>query len=153
MKTRTLAETAILCATGVAALAIVVVPWNGVQIDSKGLVWLAVAALLGLGIVTWAWAFGARRNAKAELTSGEEYRRLADEYRRLADLAITAQEHTDLKLGDVSVRIEYLGEQMESLQKILKEVESQAPPARVSRPRSPRRYPFRHGRQRAARNR
>lgn len=51
------------------------------------------------------------------------YRRLADEYRRLADLAITAQEHTDLKLGDVTAQLDYLREQNESLQKILREVE------------------------------
>jgi hypothetical protein len=49
--------------------------------------------------------------------------RLADEYRRLADLAITAQEHTDLKLSDLSVQIDYLREQNVALQKILKEVE------------------------------
>jgi hypothetical protein len=38
-----------------------------------------------------------RKTAQAELTGGEQYRALAEEYRRLADLAITAQEHTDLK--------------------------------------------------------
>ena len=38
-------------------------------------------------------------------------------------MAITAQEHTDLKLGDLSVQLDYLREQNESLQKILKEVE------------------------------
>ncbi|HUJ04645.1 MAG TPA: hypothetical protein VLX31_00905 [Streptosporangiaceae bacterium] len=45
------------------------------------------------------------------------------EFRPLADLAITAQEHTDLKLGDVSAQLDYLREQNESLQRILKEVE------------------------------
>jgi hypothetical protein len=84
---------------------------------------VAVAAAAGAGVVAWARAFGTRRSAKAELTSGEQYRGLADEYRRLSDLAITAQEHTDLKLGDVGVQLDYLREQMESLQKILKEVE------------------------------
>ncbi|HEY1320785.1 MAG TPA: hypothetical protein VGF32_11085 [Streptosporangiaceae bacterium] len=39
------------------------------------------------------------------------------------DLAITAHEHTDLKLGDLSAQLDYLREQNESLQKILKEVE------------------------------
>jgi hypothetical protein len=57
------------------------------------------------------------------VTGSEQYRRLAEEYRRLADLAITAQEHTDLKLGDVSAHLDYLREQNASLQKILKEVE------------------------------
>jgi hypothetical protein len=48
---------------------------------------------------------------------------LAEEYRRLADLAITAQEHTDLKLGELSAQLDYVREQNDSLQKILKEVE------------------------------
>jgi hypothetical protein len=38
-------------------------------------------------------------------------------------LAITSQEHTDLKLGDLGVQLDYLREQNESLQKILREVE------------------------------
>jgi uncharacterized protein HemX len=84
---------------------------------------VAVAAAAGCGVVAWARAFGTRRAAKAELTSGEQYRGLADEYRRLADLAVTAQEHTDLKLGDVGVQLDFMREQMESMQKILKEVE------------------------------
>ena len=58
-----------------------------------------------------------------ELTGGEQYRKLAEEYRRLADMAITAQEHTGLKLGDVSAQLDYLREQNASLHKILKEVE------------------------------
>jgi hypothetical protein len=79
--------------------------------------------VIGLGIVMSGRVFAERRNAQAELANNEEYRRLADEYRRLADMAIAAQEHSDLKLGDVSVQIDYLRQQMESLQKILKEVE------------------------------
>jgi hypothetical protein len=55
--------------------------------------------------------------------AGEQYRALAEEYRRLSDLAITAQEHTDLKMGEVSVQLDYLRTQNESLQKILREVE------------------------------
>jgi uncharacterized protein HemX len=84
---------------------------------------VAVAAAAGAGAVAWARAFSNRRSDKAELTSGERYRGLADEYRRLSDLAVTAQEHTDLKLSDVGVQLDYLREQMESMQRILKEVE------------------------------
>jgi uncharacterized protein HemX len=84
---------------------------------------VAVAAAAGAGAVAWARAFATRRSAKAELTSGEQYRGLADEYRRLSDLAITAQEHTDLKLGDVGVQLDYLREKIESMQKILEDVE------------------------------
>jgi uncharacterized protein HemX len=84
---------------------------------------IVIAAVIGLGIVMSARVFAERRNAQAELANNEEYRRLADEYRRLADMAVTAQEHTDLKLGEVSAQMDYMREQMESLQKILKEVE------------------------------
>ena len=38
-------------------------------------------------------------------------------------MAITAQEHTDIKLGDVSAQLDYLREQNASLHKIPKEVE------------------------------
>jgi hypothetical protein len=65
----------------------------------------------------------AAKTAHLELTSGEQYRKLAEEYRWLADMAITAQEHTDLKLGDVSAQLDHLREQTESLQKILRDVE------------------------------
>ena len=64
-----------------------------------------------------------RKTAQLELTGSEHYRQLADEYRRLTDMAITAQEHTDLKLGELSAQLDHLREQNDSLQKILKEVE------------------------------
>jgi hypothetical protein len=63
------------------------------------------------------------RRARAELTTGQQYRSLADEYRRLSDVAITAQEHVDLRLTDLSVRMDELRDQMEQMQRILKEVE------------------------------
>jgi hypothetical protein len=49
--------------------------------------------------------------------------RLADEYRRLSDLAITAQEHTDLTLADLGVQMDATREKLEQPQHILKEVE------------------------------
>ena len=108
-----------VCASAV-VIVVAVMAHQGQGAEGVG---LAIAAAAGAGIVAWARAFGARRAVKAELTSGERYRGLADGYRRLADLAITAQEHTDLKPGDVGVQLDYLREQMESMQKILKEVE------------------------------
>ena len=125
MKPRNAVELAIMYAfMTIATIAIVIgITVMAVKGSAPAAAGVAVAAAGGAGAVAWARAFGARRAGKAELTSGEKYRGLADEYRRLADLAVTAQEHTDLKLGDVGVQLDYMREQMESMQKILKEVE------------------------------
>jgi hypothetical protein len=79
--------------------------------------------VVALGMVLGFRYLGLKKRTQLELTGGEQYRQLAGEYRRLADLAITAQEHTDIKLGDVSAQLDYLREQNDSLQKILKDVE------------------------------
>ncbi len=84
---------------------------------------LVIAALAALGMVLGYRYLTARKRAQLELASSERYRRLAEEYRRLADTAITAQEHTDFKLGDVGAQLDWLREQNESLQQILKEIE------------------------------
>jgi hypothetical protein len=96
---------------------------DGQPPNTWGPVWLAVAGLVALGTILCFRYLTSRKRAQLELTGTEQYRQLADEYRRLADLAITAQEHTDLRLGDLSAQLDYLREQNESLQKILKEVE------------------------------
>jgi len=67
--------------------------------------------------------FTRMRSSKLELTASKEYRSLADEYRRLSDMAITANEHVDLRLTDLSVRVDELRDQLEQVQRILKEVE------------------------------
>ena len=88
--------------------------------------WLLMVALGGvvvLCVVAASRHLSAARGVRHELTGGEQYRQLAEEYRRLSDLAITAQEHTDLKLGEVTAQLDHLQEQMASLQKILKDVE------------------------------
>jgi hypothetical protein len=114
-----------MCATGLIAIVAVVIGVTVMAAHGNGPVaaGVVVAGAAGFGIAAWARAFAARSKARADVADGEQYRQLTDEYRRFADMAITAQEHTDLKLGDVGVRIDYLREQMESLQKILKEVE------------------------------
>jgi TolA-binding protein len=90
-------------------------------------VYLVLFLSLAFAIVFASWSvsrnLSASRQAKAQLDSGGQYRGLADEYRRLSDLAITAQEHTDLRLTDISVRIDELRDQLEQMQRILKEVE------------------------------
>jgi hypothetical protein len=123
MKPRTTADMAIICATGLIALALLLYGFHDALPHGKTAVLAVVGLSLAAGLVAWTRYLTAGKRARAELTGGEQYRQLAEEYRRLADLAITAQEHTDLKLGDVSAQLDYLREQTESLQKILKEVE------------------------------
>jgi hypothetical protein len=131
MKSRTAKETAIICAAAVVVVALLTIPFelrstgpDGAMVNnSKSLVWIALVGVIALAVVLRYRYLTTRKRAQVELTGGEQYRKLAEEYRRLADLAITAQEHTDLKLGDVSAQLDYLREQNESLQKILKEVE------------------------------
>jgi len=83
--------------------------------------------MLGVAIMFASWVtvrhLGASRQAKAAIATNKDFQGLADEYRRLSDMAITAQEHTDLRLTDISVRIDQLRAQLEQLQHILKEVE------------------------------
>jgi hypothetical protein len=89
--------------------------------------WAVTFIALSCAIVLSSWVIarylGTSRQAKAQLAAGDEYRALAGEYRRLSDMAVTSQEHTDLKLTDISVRIDELRDQLEQLQRILKEVE------------------------------
>lgn len=128
MRTRTPKETAILCGAAVLALALVLIPLEkgpggGPNHNSQLLLGLAAAGVIALAMVLWFRYITTRKRAQVEVTGAEQYRHVADEYRRLADIAITAQEHTDLTLGDVSVQLDYLREQNESLQKLLREVE------------------------------
>jgi beta-lactamase regulating signal transducer with metallopeptidase domain len=131
MKPRTAKETAMICVASVLVVALLTIPFELTSVgpdgkvisNTKGLVWIVLAAVIALGMVLGYRYLTTRKRAEIELTGGEQYRGLAEEYRRLADLAITAQEHTDLKLGDVSAQLDFLREQNESLQKILKEVE------------------------------
>jgi hypothetical protein len=131
MKPRTAKETAMICVASVLVVALLTIPFELTSVgpdgtvisNTKGLVWIVIAGVIALGMGLGYRYLTTRKRAQIELTGGEQYRRLAEEYRRLADLAITAQEHTDLKLGDVSAQLDFLREQNESLQKILKEVE------------------------------
>lgn len=127
MKPRTAREMTIICVAAVLAVALITIPFEiapyGQGPDTRGLIELAIIAAAALAMLLVFRYFAIKKRAQIELTGGEQYRQLAEEYRRLADLAITAQEHTDLKLGDVNAHLDYLREQNDSLQKILKEVE------------------------------
>jgi hypothetical protein len=84
---------------------------------------LSMVSVINFSVWVLARHLGASRQARAALTSDAQYRSLSDEYRRLSDLAITAQEHTDLRLTEISVRLDELRNQMNQLQHILNEVE------------------------------
>ena len=79
-------------------------------------------AFLGLGAMGSRMAANLLR-AGHELTGGEQYRQLAEEYRRLADMAITAQEHTELKLTELAVQVDEVCGKLDRMQRILDEVE------------------------------
>ena len=119
------AKVAILCATGVALFGLSIAAYHAAVQAGSAPSFVAVVAFVTVGVVI-ASGFRyltARRQSHHQVTAGEQYRALAEEYRRLSDLAITAQEHTDLKMGEVSAQLDYLRSQNESLQKILREVE------------------------------
>ncbi len=86
---------------------------------------LLISAVAAIIVLVWLISrhITAGRQARAAIAPGKQYQSLADEYRRLSDLAITAQEHTDLRLTDLSVRIDEIRDQLEQMQRILKEVE------------------------------
>ena len=88
-----------------------------------GLMFFTLSAAIMFASWVTARHFGASRQAKAAIATNKDFQSLADEYRRLSYMAITAQEHTDLRLTDISVRIDQLRTQLEQLQHILKEVE------------------------------
>jgi hypothetical protein len=125
MKPTTAKETTIICTAAVIIVGLLTIP-SGLAAkasSSRGVIWMTVAAVIALGLVLGFRYLTTRKQAQLDLTGNERYRQLAEEYRRLADLAITAQEHTDLKLSDVTAQLDYLRAQNESLHKILKEVE------------------------------
>jgi len=127
MKPGTARETAIICAAAVVALGVLTIPFDlrakTGDTSSKALIWLVLLGVAALGLLLGFRYLTARKRVQLELAGTEQYRQLAEEYRRLADVAITAQEHTDLKLGDLSAQLDYLREQSESVQKILREVD------------------------------
>ena len=131
MKPRTAKETAIICVAAVVAVGLLTIPFelpsrtaDGATTNNSGyLFWIVLAGVVALGMVLGHRYLTTRKRAQIELTGSEQYRKLAEECRRLADMAITTQEHTDLKLGELSAQLDYLREQNESLHKILKDVE------------------------------
>ena len=77
---------------------------------------LVVGALIAYAIYQWGRQLAISRKTRAELTA-------SDEYRRLSEMAVTAQEHTDLKLGEINMQLAQLRDQLDQVQKVLRDVE------------------------------
>jgi hypothetical protein len=77
---------------------------------------LVVAALVAYAIYQWSRQLAVSRQARVELTTN-------DEYRRLSEMAVTAQEHTDMKLAEINMQLAQLRDQLDQVQKVLRDVE------------------------------
>jgi uncharacterized protein (DUF1786 family) len=77
---------------------------------------LVVGGLIAYAIRQWGRQFAINTKTRAELTA-------SDEYRRLSEMAITAQEHTDMKLAEINMQLAQLRDQLDQVQKVLKDVE------------------------------
>jgi hypothetical protein len=77
---------------------------------------LVVGGLIGYAIYQWGRQHAISNKTRAELTTSEEYR-------RLSELAISAQEHTELKLGEINMQLAQLRDQLDQVQKVLRDVE------------------------------
>ena len=116
-------KVAIISVAVVVAVGLLTIPFANGSHSSAAFAWVALFAMIGVGVVAGFRYLTARKQAQLQLSDGEQYRALAEEYRRLSDLAITAQEHTDLKMGEISAQLDYMRTQIDSLQKILRDVE------------------------------
>jgi len=77
---------------------------------------LVVGGLIGYAMYQWGRQHAISNKTRAELTTSEEYR-------RLSEMAVTAQEHTDLKLAEINMQLAQLRDQLDQIQKVLKDVE------------------------------
>jgi flagellar basal body-associated protein FliL len=79
--------------------------------------------LIALAMIIGAWLVTSGRKGMTALNKDRQYGQLAEEYRRLSEMAVTTQEHTDLKLEEIQTGIAQLRGQLDAVQKILKDVE------------------------------
>ena len=77
---------------------------------------LVVGGLVAYAIYQWGRQLSDGRKSRAELTASQEYR-------RLSEMAVTTQEHTDLKLAEINMQLAQLRDQLDQVQKVLKDVE------------------------------
>ena len=87
--------------------------------EVAGTIQLAIvmaAIVIVIALVVKMWQLRVTRRDKVAVTS-------SDEYRRLSEMAVTSQEHTELKLAEVNMQLAQLRDQMDTVHKILKTVE------------------------------
>ena len=77
---------------------------------------LVLGGVIAYAIYQWGRQLAISRKTRAELTA-------SDEYRRLSEMAVTAQEHTDLKLAEINMQLAQLRDQLDQVQKVLRDVE------------------------------
>jgi len=77
---------------------------------------LVVGGLIAYAMYQWGRQHAISNKTRAELTTSEEYR-------RLSEMAVTAQEHTDLKLAEINMQLAQLRDQLDQVQKVLRDVE------------------------------
>jgi hypothetical protein len=66
----------------------------------------------------WSWT-----GHVAALDGDAGNNQIADEYRRLSELSVAAQTRTDQRLEEITMQLGQLREQLDSVQRILKDVE------------------------------
>jgi hypothetical protein len=89
------------------------------MLGTSGLVLFAAGVVAVIILVTLALRAVIRRG-RTPPVSAAQFQALTEEYRRMSDLAVTASEHVDLRLADLSARVDELRSQV---QRILTDVE------------------------------
>ena len=77
---------------------------------------LVVGGLIAYAIYQWGQQLAITKKTRAEVTT-------SGEYRRLSEMAVTAQEHTEMKLAEINMQLAQLRDQLDQVQKVLKDVE------------------------------
>jgi type II secretory pathway pseudopilin PulG len=83
---------------------------------APAIVVVIVGGLIAYAIFQWGRQLAISRKTRAEVATSEEYR-------RLSEMAVTAQEHTDLKLAEINMQLAQLRDRLDQVQKVLKDVE------------------------------
>ena len=91
------------------------------MIGSAAAVAFVVVVVVVGGLIAYAIFGRGRQLASSRKTLGGMD--ASEEYRRLSEMAVTAQEHTELKLGEINMQLAQLRDQLDQVQKVLRDVE------------------------------